>query len=138
MAEAADIIAALGLASHPEGGWYRETWRAPAAPGERAAGTSILFLLEAGQSSHWHRVDASEIWLFQAGTPLTLRTFDTVATTIRLGSDPLAGDVLQHVVAPGVWQAATAGDGWALAGCVVVPGFDFAGFEMAPPGWSPA
>lgn len=137
MADAAAMIAALGLAPHPEGGWYRETWRADAAPGERAAGTSILFLLEAGQSSHWHRVDASEIWLFQAGTPLTLRTFDGSHTAIRLGPDPVSGEAPQHVVAANVWQAATAGDGWALVACVVVPGFDFAGFEMAPPGWEP-
>lgn len=136
--DAAAMIAALRLAPHPEGGWYRETWRADAEPNARAAGTSILFLLEAGQSSHWHRVDATEIWLFHAGTPLTLRTFETGLTTVRLGPDATAGDTPQHVVPAGAWQAATAGDGWALVGCVVVPGFDFAGFELAPPGWSPA
>ncbi|MCR5878887.1 cupin domain-containing protein [Phenylobacterium sp. J367] len=124
---------------HPEGGWYRETWRAPAPGGGRAAGTSILFLLEAGGRSHWHRVDAAELWIFQAGTPLILGTSmgQGVAET-RLGPDPLAGDVQQHVVQPGEWQAARAGDGWALVACVVVPGFEFSGFELAPPGWAPA
>ncbi len=133
MADAASVIAALDLAPHPEGGWYRETWRAPAVAGERAAGTAILFLLDAGQRSHWHRVDATELWLFHAGTPLTL---ELAGETVRLGPDPLA-DRQQAVVAPGAWQAAVAGDGWALVGCVVVPGFDFAGFELAPPGWTP-
>lgn len=130
---AAAVIAALGLAPHPEGGWYRETWRAAAAPGERSAGTAILFLLEPGQRSHWHRVDATELWLFHAGRALTLERADG---DVRLGPDPLA-DRQQAVVAPGAWQAAVAGDGWALVGCVVVPGFDFAGFELAAPGWRP-
>ncbi len=134
MADARDIIAALDLAPHPEGGWYRETWRAAAGPGERSPGTAILFLLEAGEASRWHRVDATETWLFHAGTPLTLLTSDD---SVRLGPNPLGGDRPQYVVAPGMWQAAEAGDGWALVGCVVVPGFDFAGFELAPPGWEP-
>ncbi|MBP9232525.1 MAG: cupin domain-containing protein, partial [Phenylobacterium sp.] len=71
---AAAVIARLDLAPHPEGGWYRETWRAPSESGVRSPGTAILFLLEAGQSSHWHRIDAAELWLFQAGTALTLKT----------------------------------------------------------------
>ncbi len=129
MADAAAVVAALGLAPHPEGGWYRETWRAAAAAGERSAGTAIIFLLDAGQTSHWHRVDATELWLFHAGAPLTLRL---ASGEIRLGPDPLA-DRQQAIVPPGAWQAATAGDGWTLVGCVVVPGFDFAGFELAPP-----
>ncbi|MDP2012373.1 MAG: cupin domain-containing protein [Phenylobacterium sp.] len=136
---AAAVIARLDLAPHPEGGWYRETWRAPAEPGARSPGTAILFLLEAGQASHWHRIDATELWLFQAGTALTLKTaaHDTgPISAMRLG--PLAGDAPQAVVAPGEWQAAQASaDGWALVACVVVPGFEFAGFELAAAGWAP-
>ena len=136
---AAAVIARLALAPHPEGGWYRETWRAPSDTGVRSLGTAILFLLEASQASHWHRIDATELWLFQAGTGLTLKTsaHDTgPITATRLG--PLAGDAPQYVVAPGEWQAAQASvDGWALVACVVVPGFDFAGFELAAPGWAP-
>lgn len=138
---AAAVIARLDLARHPEGGWYRETWRAPAAPGARSPGTAILFLLEAGQASHWHRIDATELWLFQAGTALTLKTapHDTgPIEAVRLGADVLAGDAPQAVVAQGEWQAAQASaEGWALVACVVVPGFEFAGFELAAEGWAP-
>lgn len=140
---AANLIARLDLAPHPEGGWYRETWRAPsdtgAATGARSPGTAILFLLEAGQASHWHRIDATELWLFQAGTALTLKTAaDGTGPIIATRLGPLAGDAPQHVVAPREWQAAQASaDGWALVACVVVPGFDFAGFELADPGWAP-
>lgn len=132
---AAEVIARLDLQPHPEGGWYRETWRAPAPEGQRAGGTSILFLLEAGQKSHWHRVDAAELWIFQDGAPLTLRTAPVGGPVVEV----LMGreHALQHVVQPGEWQAAQAGEGWALVACVVVPGFEFAGFEMAPPGWEP-
>jgi len=140
---AAQMIEALALKPHPEGGWYRETWRAPAAPGERAGGTAILFLLEAGQRSHWHRIDATELWIFQAGAPLVLSTALTEAgkggiVDTLLGPDPLAGQSPQHVVRPREWQAAQVAEGWSLIACVVVPGFDFAGFELAPAGWAPA
>lgn len=134
------LVAALDLAPHPEGGWYRETWRAPAAPGERASATAILFLLKAGERSHWHRVDAAELWLWHAGAPLTLSRAARDAgpvEAIRLGPDVLGGEVPQALIAPGQWQAAHADGGWALVSCVVSPGFDFAGFELAPPGWSP-
>lgn len=137
---AAELIARLGLAPHPEGGWYRETWRAAEAPGERGAGTSILFLLEAGQRSHWHRVDAAELWIFQAGSALTLSLAEGDAgpvDAVRIGLDLAAGEQPQFVVPPHHWQAAQAGDGWCLVACVVVPAFRFAGFQMAPPGWSP-
>jgi hypothetical protein len=137
---AAALIRALDLAPHPEGGWYRETWRAAAAPGERAAATAILFLLEDGQRSHWHRVDATELWLFHAGVALDVATAPTDAgpvTTARLGGDVLAGEQPQVRIEPGAWQAAHAVRGWALVSCVVSPGFDFAGFTLAPPGWSP-
>jgi predicted cupin superfamily sugar epimerase len=140
---AAEIIEALGLERHPEGGWYRETWRAaPGADGERGAGTSIQFLLEAGHGSHWHRVDATELWIFQAGAPLVLSTAagpqgEAGIVETLLGDDPLAGHVLQHVVRPFEWQAAEAGEDWSLVACVVVPAFQFDGFELAPPDWRP-
>lgn len=142
MTPASEIIAHLRLSPHPEGGWYRETWRAAAASGERAGATSILFLLEAGQGSHWHRVDATELWLFQAGSPLTLRTAlgdrgEGGVVETFLGADVLAGQAPQHVVAPQEWQAAQAHEGWSLVACVVAPGFEFSGFELAPPGWEP-
>jgi len=140
MTDAAAIIAALELKPHPEGGWYRETWRGPTpAGGERGAGTAILFLLEGGQESHWHRVDATELWLFQAGAPLTLSTADGAGrvSPVRLGPDIAAGDRPQHVVEPNQWQAAKGGAGWGLVACVVVPAFEFRGFELAPPGWRP-
>lgn len=134
------IIERLALAPHPEGGWYRETWRAPAAAGGRSPGTAILFLLEAGQRSHWHRVDADELWLWHAGSPLDLRIgagAGPAVETLVLGGDVLAGQQPQGRVPAGHWQAAEAGRGWALVSCTVVPGFDFAGFELAPPDWSP-
>jgi predicted cupin superfamily sugar epimerase len=140
-ADAAAMIVALQLAPHPEGGWYRETWRAGATlPNGRAAATSILFLLTAGQRSHWHRVDADEMWLFQAGAPLELAMADAAGTaqTVTLGPDPLAGHAPQQLVPAGAWQSAAGpADGWSLVGCVVAPGFEFAGFELAPPGWRP-
>jgi predicted cupin superfamily sugar epimerase len=138
------IIELLGLQPHPEGGWYRETWRAPAADGERSAGTAIHFLLEAGQRSHWHKVDAAEIWLFHAGDPLRLSLADderAPPSSVILGTDLLGGQVVQQVIPPGVWQAAEPSpvgrEGWSLVSCVVVPGFEFSGFELAAPGWAP-
>ncbi|HEU0221319.1 MAG TPA: cupin domain-containing protein [Paracoccaceae bacterium] len=137
--QAAEIIARLGLAPHPEGGWYRETWRAAAGPGERAAGTAIYFLLEAHQRSHWHRVDAAEIWHWHAGAPLALHlSADGVATdTLLLGPGLAAGEEPQRLVPPGCWQAAEPSGGWVLVGCTVTPAFEFQGFELAPPGWAP-
>jgi len=138
--DARALIETLGLEPHPEGGWYRETWRGEAAAGERAAVTAILFLLEAGQRSHWHRVDATELWLFHAGSALRLMTGATDAgpvREIRLGSDVLAGEQPQVRVAPDEWQAAEADRGWALVSCIVSPAFAFAGFTLAPTGWAP-
>lgn len=140
MHEAERIIAELSLSPHPEGGWYRETWRAPPAADGRSAGTAIHFLLEQGQSSHWHRVDAAELWFWHAGTPLALSTAATdggPVETIRLGADVLAGERPQHLIPVDHWQAARAEAGWALVSCVVVPGFDFAGFTLAAPDWAP-
>lgn len=129
MNDATELIARHDLAPHPEGGWYRETWRAEADPGERSPGTAILFLLEQGQRSHWHRVDADELWFWHAGAALELRIGGTAV--MLDGANP------QARVPAGKWQAAQADAGWALVSCVVVPGFDFAGFTLAPPGWSP-
>ena len=137
------MIETLSLAPHPEGGWYRELWRAPSQEGERASATSIHFLLEAHQHSHWHRVDAAEIWLWHAGDPLLLSVAGSDSgpvEDIRLGPDVLAGDWPQHVIAPGEWQAATplpGHAGFTLVSCVVSPAFEFEGFTLAPPGWRP-
>ncbi|MBY0304589.1 MAG: cupin domain-containing protein [Sphingomonas sp.] len=128
------LIAKLNLAPHPEGGWYRETFRQPAPGGGRGLATAILFLLEQGQRSHWHRVDATELWLWHAGHPLLLK-IDT--ETHVLGGAPLDGQLPQAIVPAHAWQAAETVDGWALVSCVVTPAFDFAGFELAEPGWSP-
>lgn len=143
MATVRDLIAALDLVPHPEGGWYRETYRAEAREGERPASTAILFLLEAGDRSHWHRVDADEVWVWQGGDPLALSiamTDDAPPVTTVLGGDIGAGQQLQQVVPQGQWQAARgAADekGYVLVSCIVAPGFDFAGFELAAAGWEP-
>lgn len=140
MGEAQAIIDTLGLTPHPEGGWYRETWRADAAPGDRASATAILFLLDAGQRSHWHRVDATEFWLWHAGAPLLLRRAPAEAGPIedrRLGPDVLAGEAPQLCVPPGHWQSTETIDGWALVSCIVSPGFEFSGFTLAPAAWAP-
>ncbi|MGQ0611604.1 MAG: cupin domain-containing protein [Paracoccaceae bacterium] len=129
-----EIIARLGLAPHPEGGWYRQTWAGPLREG-RASGTAILFLLRAGERSHWHRVDADEIWLFHAGAPLILSVGLAAAREVRLGPEVLAGDAAQVLVPAGHWQAARSTGAWTLVSCTVSPGFDFAGFELAPPGF---
>jgi predicted cupin superfamily sugar epimerase len=137
--EAAALIAELGLARHPEGGWYRETWRAGAPEGIRAGGTAILFLLETGQCSHWHRVDAAELWFWHAGSPVAVRIEQENGgiADVTLGGDVMRGYQPQCLVPASRWQAAEARSGWALVSCVVVPGFEFSGFELAPPGWSP-
>jgi predicted cupin superfamily sugar epimerase len=139
MSDAATLIARLGLERHPEGGWYRETFRQPAAePDGRGLATAILFLLEEGQRSHWHRVDAAELWLWHAGAPLALLIHDGTASSYRLGGDVIAGELPQAIVPPGAWQSAEARHGWALVSCVVTPAFEFDAFELAPEGWEPA
>lgn len=136
---AKDIIDKLGLAPHPEGGWYRETWRADAKDGERAAGTAIYYLLEAGQRSHWHRVDAAEIWHYYAGAPLALSISEDGRTVreVALGGDVLNGETPQGIVPPGAWQSAQSKGAWTLVGCTVSPGFEFEKFELAPEDWRP-
>jgi predicted cupin superfamily sugar epimerase len=128
------IIGKLGLQPHPEGGWYRQTWVGPEVGG-RASGTAILFLLQAGERSHWHRVDADEIWLWHAGAPLVLGMGLETAAEVRLGPDVLGGEVVQAVVPAGWWQAARSVGDWTLVSCTVSPGFRFEGFELAAPGW---
>jgi uncharacterized protein len=136
-----DVLAHLGLRPHPEGGWYAETWRHEPSDGGRPSGTAIYYLLAAGQRSHWHRVDATEIWHFYAGDPLELSVSDTddgPTRTVVLGPDLAAGQVPQRIVPEGAWQAAASTGAWTLVGCTVSPGFSFDGFELAPPDWSPA
>ena len=137
---AADIIARLGLQPHPEGGHFRETFRDPAlnAAG-RAASTLIYFLLARGERSHWHRVDAVETWHFYAGAPLTLRIAAAgQPPRTTLGIDLAGGQEPQAVVPAHAWQAAESTGDWTLVGCTVAPGFEFAGFELAPQGWEPS
>ena len=133
---AAEIIALLGLQPHPEGGHYRQTWVAE-GPG-RPTGTCIYFLLGAGERSHWHRVDATEIWLFHTGAPLVLSLAVTEAgprVDHRLGPDLAGGERPQILVPAHHWQAARSLGDWTLVSCTVSPGFRFEGFELAPPGF---
>lgn len=137
---AEQIIEHLGLQPHPEGGHFREVFRAKSADGtSRAPVTTIYFLLAAGEVSHWHRVDAVEIWNYHAGAPLALRIAQPNGTidTVTLGTNLATGQSPQGIVPKDAWQSAqTLGD-WTLVGCAVAPAFEFDGFELAPPGWSP-
>lgn len=131
-----DVVSLLDLAPHPEGGWYRQTWVAE-GPG-RPVGTCIYFLLKAGERSHWHRVDATEIWHHYRGAALTMRIAleeKGPAQSYRLGSDLRAHERPQIIVPTGAWQSAenNAGADWTLVGCTVSPGFQFKGFELAAP-----
>lgn len=130
----------LGLHPHPEGGFFRETFRDPGPPEGRGASTAIYYLLRDGEVSAWHRVhDAAEVWHHYAGAPidLTLSLDGRSVEALRLGSDLAAGERPQAVVPAGAWQTARAVGGWTLVGCTVAPGFEFAAFEMAPAGWAP-
>ncbi len=139
MTTARDLIDMLGLQLHPEGGWYKETWRADAAPGQRASGTAIYYLLEADQFSHWHRVDATEIWLWHAGAPLalTISPDGHDAEAKVLGPEFAQHQQPQIVVPANWWQTAASLGRYTLVSCTVSPGFEFSGFEMAPPDWRP-
>ena len=136
---ASDIIASLDLKPHPEGGHYRETFRdADVDADGRSRSTAIYFLLARGERSHWHRIDAAEVWHYYAGDALTLRIADHDGTrSITLGSDLAAGQVPQAIVPAYAWQAAESAGDWTLVGCTVAPGFDFATFELAPKHWAP-
>jgi predicted cupin superfamily sugar epimerase len=137
---AAEIIARLQLKPHPEGGHFRETFRDPRLDANgRSVSTAIYFLLARGERSHWHRIDAVEVWHFYAGSPLTLQVTSRDGTRIvRLGPDLPAGEVPQATVPANAWQAAESCGDWTLVGCTVAPGFDFAAFELAPQGWTPS
>jgi predicted cupin superfamily sugar epimerase len=137
---AADIIARLELKPHPEGGYFRETFRDPRLDANgRSVSTAIYFLLARGERSHWHRIDAVEVWHYYAGSALKLEIADGDGRrAITLGPDLAAGDVPQAVVPAHAWQAAEATGDWTLVGCTVAPGFDFATFELAPKGWTPS
>ena len=136
---AAELIARLELKPHPEGGHYRETFRdSNLDPNGRPRSTAIYFLLARGERSHWHRVDAVEVWHYYAGDALILQIADDDgARNLRLGSDLAAGEAPQATVPAHAWQAAESTGDWTLVGCTVAPGFEFAGFELAPKGWAP-
>lgn len=138
--EAVEIIARLGLKPHPEGGHYRETFRDPDLDADgRSRSTAIFFLLARGERSHWHRIDAVEVWHYYAGAPLTLKIADDGGErSIKLGPDLTAGEMPQAVVPPHAWQAAESNGDWTLVGCTVAPGFEFSKFELAPMGWEPS
>jgi uncharacterized protein len=132
------VIALLGLEPHPEGGHFRETFRDRTGPHGRAHSTAILYLLNAGERSHWHRVDAAETWHWYGGGTLRLTVHDRAnSTELRLGPDWAEGEVPQAVVPAHAWQKAEPVGDWVLLGCTVAPGFEFAGFELAPEGWEP-
>ena len=139
---AADIVRLLDLAPHPEGGHFRETFRdVRRDESGRAASTTIYFLLARGERSHWHRIDAVEVWHFYAGAPLRLEIAADEAvelTVVTLGRDLAGGERPQAIVPAGAWQAAESLGAWTLVGCTVAPGFAFERFALAPPGWHPA
>lgn len=136
-----EVIRLLDLRRHPEGGWFRETYRAAAAEDARGASTAVYYLLKGGESAHWHRLrDADEVWHFYAGAPLALSIAEgprgqirtiTLGTAIRLDERP------QAVVPANAWQSARSFGDWSLAGCTVAPAFSFDAFELAPPDWRP-
>ncbi len=136
---ARDVIQLLDLEPHPEGGHFRETFRDTRQIDGRAVSTAIYFLLARGERSHWHRIDAVEVWHWYAGAPLVLeiRREPRHVERLTLGCDLAAGQRPQAVVPAQAWQAAQSLGDWTLCGCTVAPGFDFKGFELAPPGWSP-
>ncbi|MET0181573.1 MAG: cupin domain-containing protein [Caulobacterales bacterium] len=132
------IIAALQMKPHPEGGHFVETFRdAPDAEG-RARSTAIYFLLRAGERSHWHRVDATEMWFWHAGAPLELAIAEGGKTQAKVLGVQLAFGEAPHAIVPArAWQAARSLGDWTLVSCAVAPGFEFGGFELAPPDFTP-
>lgn len=137
--ETESLIAAFSLTPHPEGGHYREIYRDPDPSGGRGAITAIYYLLKAGERSHWHRVDALEIWHHYAGTALALHVSEDgrAAITHKLGKNIAAGERPQVIVPAHAWQRAEPLGAFALVGCTVAPAFQFDGFELAPTGWEP-
>ncbi|MCF6327935.1 MAG: cupin domain-containing protein [Devosiaceae bacterium] len=138
-AEAQELIELLGLEKHPEGGWYCQTFKDQEMVAERANSTAIYYLLQKGERSHWHRVDAVEIWHYYGGAPLRLSISadGKSKTQIILGNDFAAGQFPQVIVKKREWQSAVSLGNWTLCGCTVAPGFEFEGFELAEDGWEP-
>lgn len=148
MSQIMELIAAYGLQPHPEGGYYRETYRSServehtALPGrfsgDRAFSTAIYFLLDRGNFSAFHRIKSDECWHFYAGQTLLVHIihFDGSLETVKLGSNTEAGEVFQYVVPADCWFASEPAPGtdFAFTGCTVAPGFDFADFELADAG----
>ena len=138
---AAEVIRLLELAPHPEGGYFREIFRDQRqVESGRAASTAIYFLLAAGERSHWHRIDAAEVWHFYAGAPLVLQIAPNekdAAERRVLGNALAAGERPQIAVPARAWQAAESLGDWTLVGCTVAPGFEFSALELAPKGWRP-
>jgi len=137
---AARIVEHLGLEPHPEGGWYRRTWTSGDVDADgRAAGSSILYLLDSSGASRWHRIDAAELWHHVAGAPIELSWWREGSGRSRatLGPDLLDGESPQVAIEARSWQSARTTGAWSLVACVVVPEFRFDGFELAPEGWTP-
>ena len=133
-----DVIRKLGLKPHPEGGYFRETFRDNETENGRSRSTAIYYLLKAGEISRWHRVDAVEIWHWYAGAPLELKIHDGDSLkSFVLGSAVIEGQTPQAVVPVRCWQSAWSLGAYSLVGCTVAPGFEFSGFELAPEGWEP-
>lgn len=140
LTEAQRLVRELQLTPHPEGGHYRETYRDPSRSGDRAHSTAIYFLLQAGEVSRWHRVDAAEVWHYYKGAPLELKIAEEGGAAQRfvLGADIVRGERPQVVVPPHAWQSARSLGDFTLAGCTVAPGFEFSKFELAAEGFEPA
>src|SRR5262245_15677225 len=136
---AEEVVRLLDLKPHPEGGYFRETFRDPLIIDGRAASTAIYYLLAAGEHSRWHRIDAAEVWHYHAGAPLALSIAAPGSDVLRLtlGPDLKTGAHPQAVVPAGAWQSAQSLGDWTLAGCTVAPGFEFQKFEAAPEDWTP-
>ncbi len=137
MIDADSLVKLLSLQPHPEGGWYTQTYRSAAevrtARGLRPASTAIYFLLQGDEFSALHRIASDEIWHFYTGSPLRVESIssDGSVRDLLLGPDLLNGEVLQGTVPSGRWFGASlVHGGYALVGCTVAPGFDFADFEM--------
>jgi len=129
------IIKFLQLQPHPEGGWYKQTWKSEDTLSGRASGTSIYFLLKAGEISHWHKIDSVEIWHYYDGSPLILRTADESNNGIEtkiLGPDLAKSHSPQLLVNKNLWQSAETTGDYTLVGCTVSPGFEFSKFTLAP------
>jgi len=142
MLSAAEVMRLLDLKPHPEGGHYRQTFRDPrTVDGARAVSTAIYFLLARGERSHWHKIDAVEIWHYHAGAPLKLEIAADAKSRLKciaLGADLAAGERPQAIVPAHAWQAAQSLGEWTLVGCTVAPGFEFSRFELAPKDWAPS